>query len=106
MSLSSEKGRCAAVAPPTDFRYIDCVLIGHQGACRQCRSEVEEAVVDTADKANILLVDDEPRNLFALGVLLEDLDQNLLLAHSGEEALRCALEQDLALILLDVRMPG
>lgn len=57
-------------------------------------------------KASILLVDDEEKNLFALRVLLEGLGQNLLLAHSGEEALRCALEQDLALILLDVRMPG
>ena len=63
--------------------------------------------MDTAEKkVTILLVDDEERNLFALRVLLEDLGQNLLLAHSGEEALRCALEQDLALILLDVRMPG
>jgi len=62
--------------------------------------------MDTAEKASILLVDDEEKNLFALRVLLEDLGQNLLLAHSGEEALRCALEQNLALILLDVRMPG
>jgi len=62
--------------------------------------------MDTADKASILLVDDEERNLFALRVLLEDLGQNLLLARSGEEALRCGLDHDLALILLDVRMPG
>src|SRR6201988_1763532 len=66
-----------------------------------------ELWMETAEKkGTILLVDDEERNLFALRVLLEDLGQNLLLAHSGEEALRCALEQDLALILLDVRMPG
>lgn len=62
--------------------------------------------MDTADQASILLVDDEPKNLFALRMLLEDLGQHLLLANSGEEALRCALENDLALILLDVRMPG
>ena len=62
--------------------------------------------MDTADKASILLVDDEERNLFALRVLLEELGQNLLLARSGEEALHCALDHDLALILLDVRMPG
>ena len=57
-------------------------------------------------KANILLVDDEPKGLYALRELLRDLDQNLLVAQSGEEALRYVLEQELALILLDVRMPG
>jgi signal transduction histidine kinase len=62
--------------------------------------------MDASDKANILLVDDEAKNLFALRMLLEGVGPNLLLAHSGEEALRCALDQDLALILMDVRMPG
>src|SRR5262245_3429016 len=57
-------------------------------------------------KENILLVDDDPKSLYALRALLESLHQNLLLARSGEEALRCALDHDLALILLDVRMPG
>jgi len=62
--------------------------------------------MDVALKANILLVDDDPKSLYALHALLESLDQSLLLARSGEEALRCALDHDLALILLDVRMPG
>jgi signal transduction histidine kinase len=62
--------------------------------------------MDVAGRANILLVDDEPKNLLALSALLEDLGHPLLLARSGEEALRCALEHELALILLDVRMPG
>jgi signal transduction histidine kinase len=55
---------------------------------------------------NILLVDDEPKNLFALRELLADLKQNLLQAPSGEEALRVAAKHDLAAVLLDVRMPG
>jgi signal transduction histidine kinase len=62
--------------------------------------------METAGKANILLVDDEPKNLLALSALLEDPGHHLLLARSGEEALRCALKHELALILLDVRMPG
>lgn len=62
--------------------------------------------MDASLKANILLVDDEPKNLYALRALLEGVGQTLLLASSGEEALRCALDHDLALILLDVRMPG
>lgn len=61
--------------------------------------------MDASLKANILLVDDEPRNLYALRALLEGAGRTLLLANSGEEALRCTLEHDLALILLDVRMP-
>jgi len=57
-------------------------------------------------KADILMVDDEPRNLLALEALLEPLGQNLLRARSGEEALRLVLKHNLAVILLDVRMPG
>src|SRR2546429_9334191 len=54
---------------------------------------------------NILLVDDRPENLLALEAILEPLEQNLLYAHSGEEALRQLLQHDVALILLDVQMP-
>ncbi|HEV8110332.1 MAG TPA: response regulator [Burkholderiales bacterium] len=56
--------------------------------------------------ANILLVDDEPKSLYALQELLSTLGENLLAAASGEEALRHALKNDFAVILLDVRMPG
>ena len=57
-------------------------------------------------KADILMVDDDPRNLLALEALLEPLGQNLLRAHSGEEALRFMLKHNVAVILLDVRMTG
>src|SRR4051794_33023420 len=57
-------------------------------------------------QVNILLVDDNPRNLISLQAMLEPLGQQLVLAHSGEEALRHVLEQDFAVILLDVRMDG
>jgi signal transduction histidine kinase len=57
-------------------------------------------------KADVLLVDDEPKNLLALRALLEPLGQNLLVARSGEQALRLMLDHDPAVIVLDVRLPG
>ncbi len=59
-----------------------------------------------AARAKILIVDDEPKSLFALQELLSALGQDLMIAHSGEEALKLALRHDFAVILLDVRMPG
>lgn len=58
------------------------------------------------EKVNILLVDDRPDKLLAHEVLLAELNQNLVRARSGTEALRCLLKQDFAVILLDVNMPG
>jgi CheY-like chemotaxis protein len=55
---------------------------------------------------DVLLVDDEPKNLFALSALLEDLGARIHCARSGEEALREVLKREFAAILLDVRMPG
>lgn len=56
--------------------------------------------------AEILIVDDDPRSLFALTGLLEQDGLKIISAGSGEEALKQVLNHDLALILLDVRMPG
>src|SRR5215213_9454437 len=55
---------------------------------------------------NILLVDDRPENLLALEALLQPLGYHLIKASSGQEALRCALQYDFAVILLDVQMPN
>src|SRR5690242_8636364 len=56
-------------------------------------------------KVKILLVDDQPGNLFALEAILESPDYLLIQATSGKEALRHILRHDIALILLDVQMP-
>ncbi|GGG04541.1 sensor histidine kinase [Pontibacter amylolyticus] len=56
----------------------------------------------------ILLVDDKQENLVSLVSLLSEDGDNTeyLLASSGEEALKVALQEEIALILLDVQMPG
>lgn len=55
---------------------------------------------------HVLLVDDTPENLVALEVALEDVDCELDMAGSGNEALARLLRQEYALVLLDVQMPG
>jgi serine phosphatase RsbU (regulator of sigma subunit) len=58
------------------------------------------------DQASILIVDDQPANLVALEAVLRVLEQRLVFARSGEEALRRLLNEDFALILMDIQMPG
>lgn len=54
----------------------------------------------------ILIVDDDESNLIAVQAVLSELGHPIVTARSGEEALRCLLHSDFAVILLDVRMPG
>jgi len=61
---------------------------------------------EVRDRANILIVDDRPDKLLVYRTLLEELQQNLYTASSGDDALRQVLDRDFALILLDVNMPG
>ena len=58
------------------------------------------------EPVEILIVDDRPENLLALEAILEPLGQILVRAGSGDEALRKLLSHDVAMILLDVQMPG
>ncbi|MET7715421.1 response regulator [Streptomyces sp. NPDC005407] len=60
----------------------------------------------TTDRASILLVDDMEDNLVALEAVLGSLNEPLVRARSGEEAMKALLRQKFAVVLLDVRMPG
>ncbi|MGA9859408.1 MAG: SpoIIE family protein phosphatase [Solirubrobacteraceae bacterium] len=57
-------------------------------------------------RAGILLVDDVPENLVALQAVLEPLGERLVCVESGDQALRALLHEEVAVILLDVRMAG
>jgi signal transduction histidine kinase len=59
-----------------------------------------------AGEPNVLIVDDRPDNLLALEAILDPLPCRTVRASSGEEALRYLLKEDVAVILLDVQMPG
>src|ERR1700730_182160 len=58
------------------------------------------------DKINILMVDDQPGKLLTYEAMLGELGENLIEAHSGMEALECLLKTNIALVLMDVSMPG
>ena len=58
------------------------------------------------DQPRVLLVDDRPENLLALEAVLEPLPCVLTSVTSGDAALKALLQDDYALVLLDVQMPG
>jgi CheY-like chemotaxis protein len=58
------------------------------------------------EKINILMVDDQPGKLLSYEAMLDQLGENLIKAHSGMEALEQLLKTDIALVLMDVGMPG
>src|SRR5947209_18792444 len=71
----------------------------------QARIEPEQVALPEPARPRVLLVDDDERNLLAVQSTLEDLGE-VVLARSGEEALRHLLKGEFAVILLDVYMPG
>src|SRR6185436_7485664 len=59
-----------------------------------------------ADKPKVLIVDDQPRNLDVLEVMLENADCTLVRATSADEALLCLVRHEFAALVLDIKMPG
>ncbi len=68
-------------------------------------TRLQSIAMRASENASILVVDDRPENRFALEVVLESLNERIVLAESGEEALERVSQQDFAVILLDVNMP-
>ncbi len=61
--------------------------------------------MDSQDKVNVLLVDDQPGKLLSHEVMLGELGENLIKTSSAKEALEVLLKTDIAVILIDVCMP-
>jgi signal transduction histidine kinase/DNA-binding response OmpR family regulator len=62
--------------------------------------------MEPEEQINILMVDDSPTNLLALQSILGSPERNLVSAASGDDALRYLLDNEVAVILMDVYMPG
>lgn len=80
--------------------HLSVRTVDEEGAVMSSRGERARE-----EQVKLLLVDDNADNLLSLAAALESLNQELVLAHSGREALRHLLDHDFAAILLDVKMP-
>lgn len=65
----------------------------------------DETGLDAGIKVNILVVDDQPDKVLVYQTVLAELNENVIAASSGDEALRMMLHMDVAVVLLDVNMP-
>lgn len=67
---------------------------------------VPPSEVRDEQRINILIVDDEPKNLTVLETILDDPTYRLVRAESADQALLALVAQEFALLILDIRMPG
>src|SRR5882724_8439720 len=79
---------------------------GSAAAVEEPFNGVEPAVRDDQAQVSILVVDDRKDKRLAIEAAIEELQQNVVKVASCREPLRCLLDQDFAVILLDVNMPG
>jgi PAS domain S-box-containing protein len=61
--------------------------------------------LSASEKVNILMVDDQPAKLLSYEVMLGSLGENLIKANSAKEALEALLNNEIAVVLMDVSMP-
>src|SRR5215470_1396246 len=79
-----------------------------QAGCSMAKTRITAAatpVLPGQAPINILIVDDEPKNLTVLEAILDDPDYRLVRAASAEQALLALLADEFALLILDIRMP-
>ncbi|MDB5273584.1 MAG: multi-sensor hybrid histidine kinase [Chitinophagaceae bacterium] len=61
--------------------------------------------MERLNNKNVLIVDDDERNTFALGSYLESLNMNVIMAANGEDAIAVLKKKTIDIILLDMMMP-
>jgi signal transduction histidine kinase len=92
------------------LRSKDCLTLAT--AAPSCSDVVESEFVTTEpvkamdDTINVLLVDDNPAKLLTYEAILSELGENLVKTNSGMEAFEQLLKTDIAVVLMDVSMPG
>jgi PAS domain S-box-containing protein len=79
--------------------------LGMAASQSSARERYESICLEGELSARILIVDDDERNAFAAAQALESLGHELVIARSGPEALRKLLDEEFAVILLDLNMP-
>jgi len=79
---------------------------GAPASVRARPAPIEDEVADIGIGDDILVADDTPANLVAIEAALAPLGRRLVMVHSGTAALARLLDQDFAVIVLDVAMPG
>ncbi|HWI14359.1 MAG TPA: response regulator, partial [Burkholderiales bacterium] len=85
---------------------MNALVMDRFGSGAPSVSPAQPPEVDAAEKSSILVVDDRTENIMVFRAMLEELGQEIIAVHSGEEALKMLLKHDFAVILLDVNMPG
>ena len=90
---------------PDPIGTLVAAYVGEEGSVGGANM-IEAREVSPGEPIDLLLVDDHPRNLEATRALLSAIGTRIVEARSAEEALRLLLSRDVALILLDINLPG
>ncbi|MCW2238417.1 response regulator [Azospirillum canadense] len=106
--MPSNLGNGAMNRPMTAIGTATGAAMGAPTAAARIAADAMRSVADSLPplEVRILVVDDDSRNLLAMRETLSELGATVVLAKSGEEALKRVLDQDFAAILMDVHMPG
>jgi PAS domain S-box-containing protein len=76
------------------------------GRATACGDHLSPLPASSDELINILIVDDEPKNLTVLESVLDNPAYRLVRAESADQALLALLVDQFALLILDIRMPG